>query len=276
ALRVERVLRDDRGPVESLWAGKTFDVHVTLRLDGQTDLGYVRLRERVPFAVEFVQGEVTYEGEFPAGETRELHYRVRCPARGRVRFEGLTLRLADLQGFFHPAAFVPGVAEYRVLPALVDTEGQPATLKRFNLLPSPGQHRHPRPGTGSELLDLRDYRPGDPPKTIAWKVSARRDRLITKEFESEGPVRCTLVVDTSQSVRVGPRGQTALTRLVEIAAAVAQAANGVRDLVGVCLFDDRAVTTYLRPARGQRHLVGVLNVLADAAGLAPASGAADL
>src|SRR5262245_23879454 len=59
ALRVERVLRDDRGPVESLWAGKTFDVHVTLRLDGQTDLGYVRLRERVPFAVEFVQGEVT-------------------------------------------------------------------------------------------------------------------------------------------------------------------------------------------------------------------------
>ena len=107
--------------------------------------------------------------------------------------------------------------------------------------------------------------PGDPPKTIAWKVSARRDRLITKEFESEVPVRCTLFVDTSHSVRVRPPGKNALTRLVEIAAAVAQASTGVRDLAGLCLFDEHGVSTYLRPARSQRHLNAMLNILADAA-----------
>ena len=41
---------------------------------------------------------------------------------------------------------------------------------------------------------------------IAWKASARRDRLMTKELESEVPVRCTLFVDASSSVRVGPVG----------------------------------------------------------------------
>ena len=51
--------------------------------------------------------------------------------------------------------------------------------------------------------------PGDPPRTIAWKVSARRDRLITKEFESEVPVRCTLFLDTSV---VGARAVAAATR----------------------------------------------------------------
>ena len=93
-------------------------------------------------------------------------------------------------------------AEYRVLPPLADAEGHAPSGKRHNLLPPPGIHRLRRPGTGSELLDLRDYRPGDPPKTIAWKVTARRGRLITKEFESEVPVRCTLFVDASNSVRL--------------------------------------------------------------------------
>ncbi len=162
-----------------------------------------------------------------------------------------------------------------MLPVLADAGGRPAAHKRHNLLPPPGIHRLRRPGSGGELLDLRDYLPGDPPKTIAWKVSARRDRLVTKEFESEVPIRCTLFVDTSNSVRVGSRGQNALARLVEIAAAVAQANSGSRDLTGLCLFDDRQVSL-VRPARTPRHLVEVLHRLTDAAGLAPTTGQAQV
>src|SRR5205823_5793624 len=143
-------------------------------------------------------------------------------------------------------------------------EGRTAASKRHNLLPPPGINRLPRPGSGSELLDLRDYLPGDPPKTIAWKASARRDRLITKEFESEVPVRCTLFVDTSNAVRVGKAGQRPLNKLVEIAASVAQANAAARDLTGLCLFDERT-TTYVRPARGTRHLARQINLLVDAA-----------
>jgi hypothetical protein len=88
------------------------------------------------------------------------------------------------------------------------------------------------------------------------------------------PVRCTLFVDTSQSVRVGAPGENALTRLVMIGAAVAQATAGARDLTGLCLFDEQGVTTYLRPARSSRHLAQVVNLLADAAALAPATGEA--
>src|SRR4029077_5859141 len=160
-------------------------------------------------------------------------YGIRCGLAGRVRFEGVRLEMADLQGVFYHAAFLPGLLALRVLPPLADARGHRPTVKRHNLLPSPGLHRHLRPGSGSELLDLRDYLPGDPPKTIAWKVSARRDRLITKEYESEVPLRCTLFVDTSHSVRVGSIGRNALARVVELSAAVAQATAAARDLTGV-------------------------------------------
>ncbi|HZT82322.1 MAG TPA: DUF58 domain-containing protein, partial [Gemmataceae bacterium] len=218
-------------------------------------------------------GEPAAEGGLRRDTELAMAYRVRCPAAGRVRFEGVKVQFADLQGFFYHQAFVPAAAGYRVLPRLADARGHAPTTKRHNLLPPPGVHRLRRPGSGSELLDLRDYLPGDPPKTIAWKVSARRDRLITKEFESEVPVRCTLFVDTSGSVRVGPPGANALSRLTELAAAVAQANAAARDLTGLCPFDEKSASP-VRPARGPRHLVELLNRLADVAGLAATTGEA--
>src|SRR5207245_8510327 len=107
-----------------------------------------------------------------------------------------------------------------------------------------------------------------PPKLIAWKPSARRDRLMTKEFESEVPIRCTLFVDTSTTVRVGLPGDNALARLVQVVAAVAQANTRARDLTGWCLFDEQT-STYVKPARSPRHLMQLFTMLADVAAYAP-------
>src|SRR5947199_401264 len=153
---------------------------------------------------------------------------------------GVRVQFCDLHGLCYQEIFVAGPRVFRVLPPLTDIKGHAPAAKRHNLMPLFGIHRHRRPGSGSELLDLREYFPGDPPKTIAWKASARRDRLMTKEFESEVPVRCTLFVDTSQSVRVGRQGQNALSRLVAICSAVAQATAGARDLTGLCVFDEQS------------------------------------
>ena len=203
-----------------------------------------------------------------------LRYRIRCGEPGLARFEGVRVQTADLQGFFYHSAFVPGVLVLRVLPRLTNADGLRPATKRLNLLPPPGVHRLLFPGSGSELLDLRDYQPGDPPRTIAWKASARRDRLITKLFESEVPVRCTLFVDTSSSVRVASGGGRALTGLIDIAAGVLQANAAARDLTGICLFDEAGVTV-VRPDRSPAHMTRVLRLLADASTLEPTSARVD-
>jgi uncharacterized protein (DUF58 family) len=276
ALKLRRLIRDERGTVDTLWAGRTFYVRVELRLAHWLGIPFVKVTDFLPFGARPGKERLHRQGSLSPENSLALEYSIRCPVAGEIRFEGVGIQLADFQGLFYHSTFVPGVVLYRVLPPLADAEGHRPTVKRNNLLPSPGMHRHLRPGTGSELLELRDYLPGDPPKTIAWKVSARRDRLITKEFESEVPLRCTLFVDTSQSVRVRSSGQTALSRLVELSAAVAQAAAGARDLTGLCLFDDKAVTRVVRPARGNRHLIQMFHWLAEAAVLAPATGQARL
>ncbi|KJV36936.1 DUF58 domain-containing protein [Luteibacter yeojuensis] len=44
-----------------------------------------------------------------------------------------------------------------------------------------------RPRAGDELAALRDYRPGDPRRQIAWKLSARHHGLLVKDMEQPAP-----------------------------------------------------------------------------------------
>jgi len=281
-LKLDREVRDSRGGVSTLWVGRTFDVSITLISTSRLKLDHVLVEDAVPFSVERFDGSPFAQGPLQLERPIDISYRVRCNTAGCARFEGVLVRMADLQGLFYHRAFVRSPVLYRILPVLTHRRAAMALTKRANELPPPGVHRHRRPGSGSELLDLRDYLPGDPPKTIAWKISARRDRLITKEFESEVPIRCTLFVDASASVRVAAlappalngnenwRPMRAIDRLVEIAAGVAQANAATRDLTVLCLFDENK-SEVVKPDRTGPHLTQMLNRLADAAGLEPAT-----
>jgi uncharacterized protein (DUF58 family) len=270
-LSVQRSLRTARGEVESVWAGQKVEVVVTLSSEGMLALPYVVMTDRLAPLARMRAGTHCIDGALSADSPLTIEYALECKSAGWLRFEGVKLQFADLQGFFTCASFVHDLREYRALPAIAIKASQASFVKKHNILPLLGTHRHARPGGSSELLDLRDYLPGDPPKMIAWKVSARRERLITKELESEVPIRCTLFLDTSNSVRAGPVGETALCRLVEIAGGVAQANASERDLTGLCLFDETGVKDYVKPGRGSKHLLQMIGLLTDVAGLIPQS-----
>src|SRR5262245_55163426 len=48
-LRVERELRDERGPVATLWVGRVFTVRVLLRLRGAGKVPHLAASDPVPF-----------------------------------------------------------------------------------------------------------------------------------------------------------------------------------------------------------------------------------
>jgi uncharacterized protein (DUF58 family) len=254
--------------VPMVWSGLPFEVHVTLGHDGKARLPFAVCEDRLPAIADITDGSSEHAGEINPQEVHEISYTLRCPSPGILRFEGVKVRIADLHGFFYHRVFLRAPAEYYVLPPLSDDEGKQRADKRFNTLPPPGIHRFRRPGSGNELLDLRDYRPGDPPKMIAWKASARRDRLITKEYESDVPVRCVLFLDTSEAVRLGPPGFTPVARLASVASAVSQASAANRDIIGLTTFDEDEAKV-IQPARTKLHMIGVMRRLAEVSSLQP-------
>ncbi|QDU59833.1 hypothetical protein Pan216_06660 [Planctomycetes bacterium Pan216] len=260
---IDRQLEGRPASRATIWCDRWTEVVLRVRTESHLGIPFVEASDREP-----TMGHTTEIAHRPDGwdanRPIRVRYGLRLSSPGRVRFEGVLLYLFDHQRFFAQKRFLHEPMEATVLPPLSGDRGGPSATKRFNQLPIRGVHRHRRPGTGSELLDLRDYVPGDPPKCIAWKVSARRDRLITKEYESEVPVRCTLFVDASDSVRIGPPGRNLLSSAVRIVLAVAERCIVNRDPIGMCLFDERGGRVY-RPASGDRHLYTLAGAIARTA-----------
>ncbi len=263
-LQVKRRLWQGGRPVETLWARLPFTVELTVTNRSRWFPAFLLVEDVFAPGTTVCGGTTRWGIRLDAGQSVVLRYERRAPALGSVRCEGVQVIAVDGQGFFQHRWMLREGRQWWVLPLLSDEEGRQRALKPFNLLPPPGMHRWRRPGTGSELLDLRDYQPGDPPKMVAWKVSARREQLITKEFESDVPVRCLLFVDGSESMRLGEAGERGVERLAEAAAVLGQAAASHRDLVGLVCFDARGVGV-LPPARTRQHLLRFLQSLAQMA-----------
>jgi uncharacterized protein (DUF58 family) len=267
-LRVSRRILQGGREVPMVWAGISIEVRVQIENSGPVSVPFAVLEDRTAVATAHLRGSTRLFTALKAGESVEIVYTLKAPAPGLLRFEGIRVRVADLQGFFYRRVFLRDAVEFLVLPPLTNDEGRQKAIKQFNNLPAPGIHRLRRPGSGDELHDLRDYRPGDPPKMIAWKPSARRDKLIIKEFENDVPVRCVLFLDTSEGVRLGPPGNTLLTRLAGVAAVVAQASAANRDIVGLTTFDVTEAKP-IKPARTKIHMINLLRRLAEVSALQP-------
>src|ERR1043166_3720481 len=184
-LTLTRSLGTARGDVTSLWAGQSAEVAVTVSSTSWLALPYLIVTDRMAPLARHKHGTLCVDGAIGADRPLTIAYTIECKSAGWLRFEGVKIQFADLQGFFAVTTFLHDLREYSVMPAMSVKASHTSFVKQHNILPLVGTHRHARPGGSSELLDLRDYLPGDPPKMIAWKLSARRDRLITKEFESE-------------------------------------------------------------------------------------------
>ena len=198
----------------------------------------------------------------PGSRKRGFSYSGTVRAAGKLTFPGVRLTVHDPFHFFELNRFVELRQSFRVLPDYLQSGKQRPTVKRYNSLPRHGIHRLQRSGAGSELLDLRDYVPGDPPKSIAWKVSARRGKLITHEYESEVPVRVRLFVDGSIATRIGDYGTRLLDQINSAAASVAKAALTVGDPVTGTLIDERGAKQ-LQWLSGDRGFLLLLEALAD-------------
>jgi uncharacterized protein (DUF58 family) len=64
-----------------------------------------------------------------------------------------------------------------------------------------GMHRSPFKGFSVEFAQHRGYVPGDDLKHLDWKVWGKSERYYIKQYEAETNLVCTLVTDTSASMR---------------------------------------------------------------------------
>ncbi|MEO5716230.1 MAG: DUF58 domain-containing protein, partial [Luteolibacter sp.] len=57
-----------------------------------------------------------------------------------------------------------------------------------------GRHTSPEKGFSVEFAEHREYSPGDDPKNLDWRVMAKSDRQVIRQYIEETNLRATIVV----------------------------------------------------------------------------------
>jgi uncharacterized protein (DUF58 family) len=121
-----------------------------------------------------------------------------------------------------------------------------------------GESLRPRAGGMDEFYGLREYRPGDSPRHIYWRRTARTGTLVAKEMMRVSPPRLLLLVDTFFTATV--HQQAEVERVIAMAASIASASLESELAVGVCAWSGKPMA--IPPSRGKQHREELLTLLA--------------
>ena len=158
---------------------------------GQSALLRVVLHNRKPRAAFSLEVAEVVDGEqltvraghvlhLSGHETGQCFQVARPRRRGLLQTSGLAVSTTYPFGFARKSRIFDLPARFVVLPPVATVDlGARGSGARGE------QERARRVGHGSEFRGLRDARPGDALRDIHWKVSARRDRLIAREWEDD-------------------------------------------------------------------------------------------
>jgi uncharacterized protein (DUF58 family) len=117
-------------------------------------------------------------------------------------------------------------------------------------------------GRGMEFDESRVYQPGDEPRNMDWRVTARSGMPHVKLFREERERPVWLLVDQGRSMQFGTRVAFKSVIAARAAALLGWAAADKGDRVGGMTFDEDS-SAHHRPAAGNRGLLPVLYALSS-------------
>ena len=236
------------------------DIRIESRLRNLTGatLGNVEIQEIVDHRIVPEKGAShTCTSIGPSAEVR-LIFEFPSPARASYAIGPLMARVRDPFGFY--------LTEKKLGPETLSVMPRPERIRGAQLRP---RHVGPWPGVipskvlglGTEFYSMRGYVPGDDPKRINWKASARYNELIVNENEAEKVTDVMIVLDTDVTF-FGPTENELFEQGIQAAASLTRLLLRQGNRVGLVLQGGERGS--IPAGFGKRHERRILYLLAAA------------
>jgi uncharacterized protein (DUF58 family) len=255
-------------PVSNLRLTRRFDpvlsvraankITVELENDGVEPI-VATLRDEPPprFLASQKEFPVRVEPERPV----EVTYTVTPFERGSDAFRGTYLRIECPLGLATKQVRLATEEPVRVYPNVL-------ALKEFDLLKQQGRLREigirqtRSRGLGTEFESLRDYAEGDDYRKIDHKASARRGKLVVRQYEQERNQSIILVIDIGRHMLSEVDGVRKLDHVLDALLMLTNAAALAGDMVGLLVYAD-TVRRYIPPRKGRAQVGAIIEAIHD-------------
>ena len=188
-----------------------------------------------------------------------LVYVLTPPRRGRFEFGLIAVRYLSRLGLVWREALLGEPVAVKVYPNM--RRAREAELKALGARSLVSAHRKTSwRGEGREFESLRDYVRGDELRHISWSATARRGKLVTRQYQIERDQTILVAIDAGRLMTARIEQETKLDSAVHATLALMSAAARGGDNAGIVVFG-RRIKTFLPPKRGSEHMDAALEAL---------------
>jgi uncharacterized protein (DUF58 family) len=194
-----------------------------------------------------------------AQTTAALVYGLTPPKRGRFEFGLVAVRYLSRWRLVWTQTRVGAPVAVKVYPNMRrarEAELRALGARSFVAARRKSQWR----GEGRDFESMRDYVRGDEMRHISWTATARRGKLVTRQYQMERDQTILIALDAGRLMTARIENETKLDSAVHAALALMSAAARAGDNAGLLVFG-RRVQAYLPPKRGAEHLDAALEAL---------------
>jgi uncharacterized protein (DUF58 family) len=230
---------------------------VTLTLDVEGEpVERLELAVDLPYGIEAVEGSPRLAIRLAREESRTIELELRCERWGAYVLGGVHVRAHDRFGILLHDRQVEPMLPLKVYP---HAESLRALLRPQETQVFAGNQVARARGEGIEFADLRPFTPGDRPRRVNWRASARRGVLWVNEAHPERNADVVLFLDAFAELRRA--GPGTLDLAVGAAGSLAERYLRDKDRVGLVSFG--GVLNWLIPATGVVQLYRIVDALLD-------------
>ncbi|MGB1585892.1 MAG: DUF58 domain-containing protein [Thermoplasmatota archaeon] len=177
---------------------------------------------------------------------------------GRRKIGPLQAIHDDVLGTSTTRRILDAGADVRVVPA--HPTFRDGLLRNRQIRATLGAYEVQQPGTGMDFFGLREYQPGDRPRDINWKATARGGAVIVNQFQRESTNTPWIFIDGAITTLLGKASNSPYARGARLGLAVAATHIALRDEVHVVLVDDPPIVPM---ATGARRLPALIDAVAQ-------------
>lgn len=176
--------------------GAVFEERLLVRNQGRTPKLWLEVRDLSNLPDHQASQVVIGLG---GGQESGWGVRTLCRQRGRFQLGPVKFTSGDPFGLFESSRLIPQTNPLVVYPATFDLANLPLPL---GALPGGDAVRRRTHYVTPNASSVRDYAPGDALSRIHWRSTARRDRLMVKEFELDPQSDVWILLDGDRSAQV--------------------------------------------------------------------------
>lgn len=259
-LVIERKFSNDRAAPDS-----DVIISLTVRNLGGT-IAELALEDRISSQLSIRLGSPRHLLRLPQGGSHAVTYTIAGP-RGTYVFDSVRLEATDIFGLIHRIRTIPVKGQLFVFPDVRRLKSVSIRPRRTRVYAGSIPAR--AGGAGTEFFGVREYQPGDSPRTINWHASARHaESLYANEFQQERVADVGIVLDARERANLFHGRRSIFEHSITAAAALSDAFISQGNRVGLLVYG--GYLSWTMPGYGKVQRERIMQSLAGAhVGMSP-------